>query len=164
MRHSFLLLERIMMAPRWGRPRSRPTGDGTARATRGQSLVESALVALVFLVTLIGVFDLGQIFFIHQTFVERVRNAARYGVVNTFNEAAFKNMVLYNQTTVPEGKTSGLFGLTADQVSVSELASGTTEHRIVVAITSYPYRFFSPLIAGVFSGHTITISLPSEAP
>ncbi len=144
------------MGPRRGRP-----GAGSAR---GQSLVESALVALVFLVTLIGIFDLGQIFFIHQSFVERVRNAARYGVVNTFNETAFKNMVLYNQTTVPEGQTSGMFGLTADQLTVTQYDTGTSAHRIVVAINSYPYRFFSPLIAGIFTGRPILVSFSSEAP
>jgi len=131
---------------------------------RGQSLVESALVALVFLATLIGIFDLGQIFFIHQTFVERVRNTARYAVVNTYDETAFKNMVLYNQPTVPEGRTSGIFGLTASMVSVSQPGVGTTDHRILVSIHNYPYRFFSPLIAGVFSGRPISISRPSEAP
>jgi len=131
---------------------------------RGSGLVESSLVALVFLVTLIGIFDLGQIFFVHQTFVERVRKAARYGVVNTFSETAFKNMVLYNQTSVPEGRTSGIFGLTPDMISVTQLDVGTNEHRVVVAINNYPYRFFSPLIAGVFSGRPITVSLSSEQP
>jgi len=73
-------------------------------------------------------------------------------------------MVLYNQTAVPEGRTSGIFGLTAAQVSVTELGSGTNEHRIVVSITSYPYRCFSPLIAGIFTGRPITVSFSSEAP
>jgi len=134
------------------------------RRRRGQALVESALVALVFLATLIGIFDLGQIFFVRQTFVERVRGAARYAVVNTFDEAAFKNMVLYNQTTVPAGRTSGIFGLTPAQVSVTQHDANTNDHRIVVAINNYPYRLFSPLIAGVFTGRAITISLPSEQP
>jgi Flp pilus assembly protein TadG len=156
MRHRFSLRTRIMMGARRGR--------FEAGSARGQSLVESALVALVFLVTLIGIFDLGQIFFIHQSFVERVRKAARYGVVNTFDETAFKNMVLYNQTTVPEGRTSGMFGLTADQISVAQYDTGTSEHRIVVSINRYPYRFFSPLIAGIFTGRPILVSFSSEAP
>jgi len=137
---------------------------GKSRRRRGQALVESALVALVFLVTLIGIFDLGQVLFVHQTFVERVRSSARYAVVNTFNETAFKNMVLYNQTTVPEGRTSGIFGLTQAQVSVTQYDVNTNDHRIVVAINNYPYRLFSPLIAGYFTGRGIIISLPSEQP
>jgi Flp pilus assembly protein TadG len=136
----------------------------TFRSRRGQTLVESALVALVFLVTLIGIFDLGQIFFIHQTFVERVRNAARYAVVNTYDATAFKNMVLYSQPTVPTGRTSGIFGLTADMVTVTRAGAGTNDDRIVVSVTNYPYRFFSPLIAGVFQGRAILVSLPSELP
>jgi len=137
---------------------------GKSRRRRGSALVEGALVALVFLVTLIGIFDLGQVLFVHQTFVERVRSAARYAVVNTFNETAFKNMVLYNQTTVPEGRTSGIFGLTQAQVSVTQYDVNTNDHRIVVAINNYPYRLFSPLIAGYFTGRGIIISLPSEQP
>jgi Flp pilus assembly protein TadG len=130
----------------------------------GSRLVESALVALVFLATLIGIFDLGQILFVHQAFVERARSAARYAAVNTFDEAAFKNMVLYHQTTVPEGRTSGIFGLTPAQVSVTQHDVNTNDHRIVVAINDYPCRFLSPLIARVFTGRSITISLPSEQP
>jgi hypothetical protein len=126
--------------------------------------VESALIGLVLLATLIGAFDLGQILFLHQTFVERVRNAARYAVVHSYDAAAFKNMVLYRQPTVPEGQTSGIFGLTADMVSVTRPGVGTNDERIIISITNYPYRFFSPLIAGVIVGRTITVSLPSEIP
>lgn len=131
---------------------------------RGQSVVESAFVLLVLLTTLIGIFDLGQVLFIHQSFVERVRHAARYAVVNSYDPVAFKNMVLYRQTTVPAGQTSGIFGLTPDTVSITHSGAGTNDDRIVVSITSYPYRFFTPLIAGVFVGRNITVSLPSEIP
>jgi len=131
---------------------------------RGQSAVESALILLVLLTTLIGIFDLGQLLFIHQSFVERVRHAARYAVVNSYDPVAFKNMVLYRQLTVPEGATSGIFGLTAGMVTVTRPGVGTNDERIVVSITSYPYRFFTPLIAGAFVGRNITVSLPSEIP
>lgn len=132
---------------------------------RGQAAVEATLVALVFLVTLIGIFDMGQIFFIHQTLAERVRNASRYGAVRAFDANAFRNMVLYNQPTAPEGSPSGTFGLTADMVSVTRQDAGTHEDRLIVTITNYPYRFFTPLIAGVFhSSRPLTISIPYEVP
>jgi Flp pilus assembly protein TadG len=96
------------------------------RDRRGQTAVESALVFLVLLITVIGIFDLGQILFIHQTFMERVRGAARYAAVNTFDATAFTNMVLYNQTTVPPGQSSGIFGLTSAMVSVTQSGAGTS--------------------------------------
>ena len=77
-----------------------------SRDRKGQTIVEAALVTLVFLATLIGIFDLAQVLFIHQTFVARARSAARYGVLNPDNTDGIQNMVLYGQTTVPSGQTS----------------------------------------------------------
>src|SRR5437879_2939538 len=49
---------------------------------RGNTLVESALDFGAFLFMLIGVFDFGQFLFVHQTLVERARNAVRYAAAN----------------------------------------------------------------------------------
>ena len=72
---------------------------GKAAATgvecRGSTLVESVLVLLVFMSTLIALFDCSQFMFLHQTLVERVRAAARYGTVNTYSQTEIQNMVLY---------------------------------------------------------------------
>ena len=128
---------------------------------RGQAIVEGALVTLVLAAMLIGVFDLGLILFIHQTFATRVRSAVRYAVVNTYDESAIKNMVLYGQ---PTAGTTGVFGLTATMVTVAEAGLGTNDQRIVVTISGYPYRFFSPWIGGAFNGRSIMASLPLETP
>jgi Flp pilus assembly protein TadG len=128
---------------------------------RGQAIVEGALVTLVLAAMLIGIFDLGLVLFIHQTFATRVRSAVRYGVVNTYDETAIKNMVLYGQ---PTAGASGAFGLTAAMVSVAETGVGTNDQRIVVTISGYPYRFFSPWIGGAFNGRSIMASLPLETP
>jgi hypothetical protein len=128
---------------------------------RGQAIVEGALVTLVFAAVLIGIFDLGLILFIQQTFTTRVRSAVRYGVVNTYDETAIKNMVLYGQ---PTAGATGVFGLTASMVSVAETGLGTNDQRIVVTISGYPYHFFSPWIGGDFNGRSIMASLPLETP
>ncbi len=124
-------------------------------------MVESALVTLVVAAALIGIFDLGQVLFVHQTFVARVRLAARYGQINTSDVNAIKNMVLYGQ---PGAGTFAVFGLTADKISVTMLDTGLSEQRIVVAISGYPYRLFSPWIGGVFTGRPIVASMPLETP
>lgn len=129
---------------------------------RGQAIVEGALVTLVLAAVLIGIFDLGLVLFIHQTFATRVRSAVRYAVVNNpYDETAIKNMVLYGQPTTG---TSGAFGLTAAMVFVTEPDVITNDQRIVVTISGYPYRFFSPWIGGAFNGRSISASLPLETP
>lgn len=125
--------------------------------------MEATFVLLVFLVTLIGIFDMAQIFFIQQTFVERARNAARYGAVRTYDPAVIRNMVLYNQPAAPEGEPPGFMGLTAAMISVSHPDIGTNDERLTVTISGYPFKFLSPLIAGTFMGRTITASQPYEA-
>lgn len=135
-------------------------------ARRGQALLESALVTLVFIVLLVGVLDVGQVLFVHQTLVERGRNALRYGVVRPFDADAIRNLVLYNQPTAPPGGQGvpGIFGLTPAMVSVTRQQDATSSiDRVVVTISDYPFRFFTPLIAGLARGKPITVSLPYEA-
>ena len=133
----------------------------TSARRRGQAMIEGALVALILVAVLIAIFDLGLVLFIHQTFATRVRSAVRYGVVNTYDPTVITNMVLYGQ---PTAGANGVFGLTAGMVSVARTDVGTGDQRIVVTISGYPYRFFSPWIGGAFNGRSITASLPLETP
>ncbi len=127
-------------------------------------MLEGALVILILVNVLIGIFDLGTVLFIRQTFVYRTRSAARYGAVTNATEAAVKNVVLYGSPTAPEGAPPGPFGLTGGMISVSKPNTGTTEQRVVVTISGYPYRFFTPWIAGTFNGRDIIASVPLETP
>jgi len=127
-------------------------------------MLEGALVILILVNVLIGVFDLGQVLFIRQTFVYRTRSAARYGAVTNASEAAVKNMVLYGLPAAPEGAPSGPFGLTADMISVVKSDLGSSAQRLVVTVAGYPYRFFTPWIAGTFAGRNIVASTPLETP
>lgn len=131
---------------------------------RGQGAVEAALVTLVFLAILIGILDLAQVLFIHQTFVARARGAVRYAAVSNYDPNAVKNMVLYGQPAAPPGSTSGIFGLSPAMVSVARNDAGTNEARIVVTITGYPYRLFSPWIGQAFTGRPIVASVSVEEP
>ena len=128
---------------------------------RGQAMIEGALITLLLAAVLIAIFDLGLVLFIHQTFANSVRSAVRYGVVNPYDPTVIKNMVLYGQ---PTAGATGVFGLTAGMVSVARIDAGTNDQRIVVTISGYPYRFFSPWIAGAFNGRAIMASLPLETP
>jgi Flp pilus assembly protein TadG len=140
----------------------RPTD--LARGRRGGAILEGALVTLILVNVLIGTFDLGQVLFIRQTFVSRARSAARYGTIANASETAVKNMVLYGSPDAPEGAPSGPFGLTAAMISVAKSDLGSSAQRLVVTVSGYPYRFFTPWIAGTFAGRDVVTSAPMETP
>lgn len=125
------------------------------RRRRGSVLVESSLILIVFFVVLIGTFDVSQLLFVQHSLTERTRNAARYGAVNTFDQTAIENMVLYNQPAIPDGATPA-FNLTRAMLAVSRQDAGTPEDRVVVTVAWYPIQFFTPWIAGTTTGVPIT--------
>ena len=90
---------------------------------RGQSMVEATLVLLVFFALLLGVIDCGQVLFAHQSLVERVRTAVRWGVVHPWDSAdPIVNLVLYNQTDAPRGDTPAFLGMQRENVVVRHVA------------------------------------------
>jgi Flp pilus assembly protein TadG len=131
------------------------------KQSKGAVIIETGLIFIVFAFMLMGAFDFAQFLFIHQALADRARSSARWGAVNDpTNSSAIQNMVLYNQTTVPSGATSGVFGLTSSMVTVTTADSGTDDYRLIVSITNYPYTMISPLIGGTYTGPNISISIP----
>src|SRR5436190_13065159 len=131
------------------------------KQSRGAVLIETGLIFVAFSFMLMGAFDFAQFLFVHQALVDRVRSAARWGAVtDPTNPSAIKNMVLYNQATVPDGATSGVFGLTSSSVSVSTAGSGTDDYRLVITVTNFQYEMISPIIGGAHTGPYIAISTP----
>src|SRR5258706_8045217 len=92
----------------------------------GQALVESALILLVFLASLVGALDFGQLLFTHNLMGERVRAVVRCGVAHTWDGTGdqIANVVRYNSTTAPDPATPFLC-MTRANVSVV-LTAGTT--------------------------------------
>ena len=130
------------------------------RRQRGAVFVDTALTFTTFAFMLIGAADFGQFLFVHQALVERARNAARWGVVTDPTDlTSIRNMVLYNQPTVPSGG-SGVYGLTADNVQVTNPGSGTYDNRVVIYINNYTYTVLSPYIGGTYTGPNITVTYP----
>ena len=119
----------------------------------GGTLLESVLTLMVFLALFLGVFDIGEMFFVHQTLTDRARNAARWGAVNAFDATSMRNLVLYGATAPASGQAAS-FGLAASNVTVTRPAAsvGTPEDRVVVTII-YPVTLIS-----VFMGQSATWS------
>ncbi len=118
----------------------------SCRKRRGAAIVESALVSLVFIVTLIGAMDITQFLFFHQALRERARAGVRYAVTHTYNPDILRNFVLWNSPERRDGP--GLFGLRPDMVSVQRYGAGTEADRIEVRIENFPLRLFTPWLAG----------------
>ncbi|MFB3828867.1 MAG: TadE/TadG family type IV pilus assembly protein [Bryobacteraceae bacterium] len=109
---------------------------------RGSSLVESALVLLLFIVLLAGILDLAQILFFQHFLTERAQTGARYAALHADNLEAVRNMVVYNSASAP-GDGRGLFGLTAAMVTVTRHDAGTGSDRVEVSISGYPFAAVS---------------------
>ena len=137
-------------------------GSLRTRARRGSYFVEAALVITVGLFTLIGIVDVGQVLVLHQGIVERVRAGCRWGVVNTFDQTKIKNVVLYNTPNPPNG-AKPLLGLTADVVSANQYAANTPEWRIIVQVSNYQFRFFSPWLKGLYTARPIMVDMSGES-
>lgn len=121
------------------------------RSESGQSLVESTLVLLVFFSMLLAVVDCGQVLFAHESLVERVRSAVRWGVLHPWvGQEPIVNLVLYGQPVEPNRPTSGYLGMTAANVQVHYQPS-TAQHPddeiLAVGIVNFESHFFSPFFS-----------------
>ncbi len=148
--------------PKRGRTENSPI-SARARSERGQAAVEAVLVALVLIVTIFGIFDMAQIWFVCHTLTDRAQRAARRGALMPYSEAAVRNLVLYDQTSAPEGNPQGIFNLEPGMVSVTREGEGTDNDRVVVTVSGYPYKVFTPFLAGTLPNlRPIVVSVPYE--
>jgi hypothetical protein len=136
------------------------------RNQRGQSLIEGTLVMLVFFALMFGVIDCGQVLVTHQTLVERVRSAVRWGAVRPWDGTGEQvaNLILYNQPEEPRSTIDGYMGLTRENVQVRyqpAAPSRPDDELLSVAIVNYRYHFMSPWISGTFiNPRPVLISAP----
>lgn len=135
---------------------------------RGQTLVEATLVLLAFFALLLGVIDCGQVLIAHQTLVERVRSAVRWGVVHPWRGPdPIANLVLYGQTQEPNRTGPGYLGMTPENVHViyqPPTPDRPDDETLGVAIVNFRSQFYSPWIARVLvSPRPVLISAPMAA-
>ena len=131
-------------------------------------MVETALLLLVFLTTLIGILDFGQVLYFHQSLVERARAAARYGAVcygftpTPCTATDIQNVAVYNSATISGSPVAVLPGLTTSMVNVQDLGNNTPAARVMVTISGYPINFISPYIAQQFNNRPVIVSITAE--
>jgi len=135
---------------------------------RGQSLIESALVLLVFLAMLLGVMDCAQVLFAHQSLVDRVNTAVRWGVTHPWQgPEAVANLVLYNQTDQPREAKPGYLGMKPENVVVRyqpATAARPDDEMMGVSIVNFEAHLVSPWIAkALVSTRPVMITAPMAA-
>ncbi len=131
------------------------------KARRGSVIIESALIFVVFAGMLIGAMDFAQFLFIHQALVERARYAARWGTIQDATDStSIRNMVLYYQAATPATGTQSYFGLTAQNINITNPGVNTDDYRLNIKISGYSYTVLSPFIAGIYTGIPVTVSVP----
>ena len=123
------------------------------RRDRGQSLVEGALVMLVFFALLLGVLDCGQVLFAHQSLVERVRSAVRWGTVHEWaGPEPIVNLVLYGAPAAPSMSAPGFLGLREENVVVryrTPTPERPDDETLTVEIVNFETQLFAPWMARV---------------
>jgi hypothetical protein len=156
----------------------KPAGEASRRSRRqrGQALVESVLTLTAFLAIFLGMIEVGEILYIHQTLVERTRSAVRWGAVNAWDSTdsptEITNMVLYG-TTTPADSATPIFGLASSNVTVTRPQPDySAADRVVVSVSGYSLTFFTNAMVQMsggshsanaqFTGLTIQESQPYE--
>jgi hypothetical protein len=127
--------------------------------TRGQSLIESAMILAAFMGLLVGMAGVGQLLFLRQTLADRARMAARWGALNSYDPAAIRRVALYGSAQPGQGQSPS-FGLTAAAVDVSNPGCPGTACRISVEIPEQGIRSVEPMEDS--SSQAATAAVPSK--
>lgn len=121
----------------------------------GQSLVEVALVLPVFILAIVGLFDVGRLVFAYNTVSNAARQAVRVAIVDQ------------QQARVEAKATDALISLDLPAVTVTYAPCPTSPARIgcPVSITvAYAWRAITPLIGDLVGDVTVgaTTTMPIE--
>lgn len=129
----------------------------SAKNSLGQELVEYAITLPIFLLIVIGIFDLGRVVYFATALQNAAREGARYGVVNP-----------YAITNIKDRVKQRALGLGASNVTVElndPALNDATEKwpcdKLFVSAT-YTFNPLTPLVGSFFPGGNATLSLSSE--
>lgn len=148
-----------------------PSREQTAHRDRGQTLVEFAFVALLFLVLVFGIIEFGRALWTWNTIVQATRAGARYAVVEqpTTDDSLIKKVVVYYDPNAASSSTPVVPGLTEANVTVRYLKYDGTDaitkslaDMIEVSITNYRFTFLVPLFGSGLNMPAFRTTLPVE--
>ena len=145
------------------------------RRQKGQTLVEFALVAMIFFVILFGLIEFARALWTWNTIAQATRAGARFAVVEapTAADTEVKNYVVYLNSAGTGAPV--LPGLTTSNVTIQYLdlttnpatvAATLSEKRssdvVQVRITGYSFSFVLPILGSTLTLPPFTTTLPLE--
>lgn len=119
---------------------------------RGQSLVEFALILPIFLILVMGIFDLGRVVYYYSAIHNAAREGVRYGSVQQCDIAGIEDRARH--------LAAGLEDALVIPSPIFETEGGVPAYIIVTV--EYTFEPVTPLI-GVFLGSDGSITLRSKA-
>ncbi|MGC9523340.1 MAG: TadE/TadG family type IV pilus assembly protein [Anaerolineae bacterium] len=118
--------------------------------TRGQSLVEFALVLPVLLLVLLGLVDFGRVYYVTVSLYDAAAEGAAYAAVHPDDLAEIRVRA--------QDATSQLVTLQADDVSDPVFAANPPQPGTPVTVTvSYDFQFYTPVATMFFPDGTVTL-------
>jgi len=112
------------------------------KSERGNALLEFALGWSILWALFAGIYQFGYSFYVYNTVLTSVANAAKLGSKMTYDTAspttftdALKNMVVYGSTTA--GTTPIVRGLATSNVTVTVNLAGTIPSDVTITINNY---------------------------
>jgi Flp pilus assembly protein TadG len=143
----------------------------TEKSEKGQTLVEFALVTLVFFILVFGITEFGRALWTWNTIVQATRAGARYAVVETptSDDMQIKKVVAYNDPNASSSSTPVVPGLTETNVTIQYLnndgsvaSNKNVADLIAVSVTGYQFSFLVPLFGTQIPLPSFTTKLPLE--
>jgi hypothetical protein len=144
-----------------------------ATRQRGMAMVETAIVALVALVVMFAVLEIGRAFFAINALEEATRRGARVAAVCQVNDPAIARITIFNDTGVA-GPSPLIHNLTSANVQVSYLNDGggvvgdpvgsfLDIGYVRVAIVNYQHQLLIPMFLQSISLPGFATTLPRES-
>ncbi|HEX6731076.1 MAG TPA: TadE family protein [Pyrinomonadaceae bacterium] len=130
---------------------------------RGATLVEFAIGATVFVMSLFAVLEFGRALWVHNALTDAARRGARYAVLHSINsDTSVTNVVVYGDPTggtkpiVPDLNTGNVEVTYSSDFVVNQ---GTA----TVKITNYQFQFVLPFLPSSITMPSYSTTLTAES-
>ncbi|HZU42789.1 MAG TPA: TadE family protein [Terriglobales bacterium] len=135
----------------------------SSRAQRGQALLESALVVMLFFLLTFGLLDFGRMFYVQMTLQNAVREAGRYASTgNHLPDPNHPNQNLSRVNSIIQIATQAALGTTVTGIQITSQQGGKGDpggpgDTVTVSLTTN-LKLITPLIAHFFPGGQYTFT------
>jgi Flp pilus assembly protein TadG len=120
--------------------------DQEMTCERGQAMVETALILLVFLMTVFAIFELGRMIQVQQTLTDGARIGARYAVAPLTRTSSLPSAQMIDTLVQEYLNAAHIYGAVVTETPVTGALATYSE-----VIVRYDYRVMTIPMFGVFN-------------